>query len=128
MKLSQMTTGQALDALCRLAPQIANIIEDKAILDAVSSLMPDKKGGEAEKKDETGAGFKFMAGLGKVVPLLLKDHQADVYCILSVLNGKEPEEIAAQNLMETMAQVRETFTDREFMAFFKASVAQAVSG
>ncbi len=126
MKLSQLTTDQALDALCRLAPQISNIMEDKAVLDAISAIMPDKTKDD-EEQDKTGTGFKFMAGLGKVVPVLLKDHQEDVYCILSVLNSKEPQEIAAQSLMETMAQIRETFTDREFMAFFKSSVEQAVS-
>lgn len=127
MKLSQLTTAQALDSLCRLAPQIANIMEDSAVLDAVASLMPAKDEEDPEN-NKTGAGFKFMAGLGKVIPLLLRDHQEDMYIILSVLNGKEPEEIAAQSLMETMAQVRETFTDKEFMAFFKSSVEQAVSG
>jgi len=119
MKLSQLSTGQALDALCRLTPQISNILDDKAILDEIVGLLPDKK--DAKDTDVYGSGFRMMAGLGKLVPLLLRDHKEDVYCILSVLNEKEPSEIAAQGLMETVAQVRELFTDRELMAFFKSS-------
>lgn len=122
MKISQLSTGQALDALCRLTPQISNILDDKAILDEIVALLPDKK--KSEETDVYGSGFRMMAGLGKLVPLLLRDHKEDVYCILSVLNEKEPEEIAAQELMETMSQLRELFTDRELMAFFKSSVEQ----
>lgn len=126
MKLSQLTTDQALDALCQLTPAISGILEDESVMVQLTALLPEK--GKEVEEDMTGTGMRMMAELGKLAPVLLRDHREDVYSILSVLNSKEPEEIAAQNLLTTMGQVREAFMDRELLAFFRSSVGQAVTG
>lgn len=124
MKLSELSTDRALDALCELTPYVANIASDEVVAEAVGKFIGTDD--DADKDiDIYGKGLMFMGRIGKIIPILLKTHRGDVYGILSVINERPVSEIAAQNLMETMAQVRELFRDEEFAAFFKSSARQA---
>ena len=60
----------------------------------------------------------------EVLPLLLKNHRADVYGILSVLNEKPVDEIRAQPVRDTIRQVREAFRDEDLLSFFRSSARQ----
>ena len=136
MKLSDLSTDKALDVLCELTPYAANIMEDEKILSSLGDFMSEsvsvKKSRESEGNGEENCnentasvtGIRMFGGMVKNIPLLLKTHRPDVYGILSVLNEKSVEEIAAQPVRETVGQMREAFQDEDLMAFFKPSVRQ----
>lgn len=122
MKLSELSTDKALDALCELTPYVSNICEDT---DLVGTL------GEVIKYDDMNiyGQFALMAGkIGKITPILLRTHRADVYGILSVMNEKTVGEIAAQPVADTIRQVREAFQDVELLRFFKSFGRREQSG
>ena len=114
MKISTLTTGQALDTLCVLTPYIANITGDKSLTDALSKKLGKSKMSAAEVYTY---GAQKIAAL---VPILLKDHREDVFGILSVLNGTTPEEIAKQNVLITINQIKEAVQDKDLVDFFKS--------
>lgn len=122
MKLSQFTTDGALDALCQLTPHIASITTDQAFINEVGKIMDTKD------KSVYGMYALLVDRASAIAPILLRDHRADVYGILSVLNGKEPQEIAAQSIGETFSQLREVFQDKELAAFFKSFLGRGKSG
>ena len=55
-----------------------------------------------------------------IIPLLLKTHRSDIYAILSIVGEKSVEEIAVQNIMTTMWQMKELLNDKEMVSFFKS--------
>lgn len=117
MKLSQLTTDGAADALCVIAPHVYNITSDRAIVESVGKAL------NVEKTENLYGQYLLIADrIVEILPLLLKDHRADVYGILSVLNECTAEEIASQNILKTIRQVREAIHDEELRDFFKSSV------
>jgi hypothetical protein len=58
--------------------------------------------------------------LGKIVPILMKKRRAEMFGILAVLNEKTTEQIASQNMLVTMMQIRNLVNDRELIDFFKS--------
>lgn len=120
MRLSQMSTDRSLDALCQIAPAISAIVEDPAVEKAVEAMLPQKAEQGEEKPSLYAAAFGMIGGIGGLAPLLLREHRREVYCILSVLHEKEPEEIAAQNILTTLEQVKEAFGDRDLLSFFRS--------
>lgn len=119
MKLSELSTDQALDVLCELAPYVGNIANDEEVVNTIGKVMEN-----GQNLNPYGQVMLVVGRIGEFSPLLLKTHRPDVYGILSVMNERTAKEIAAQKLMETMRQVKELFQDEEFMAFFKSSVRQ----
>ncbi len=120
MKLSELTTDRALDVLCELTPHIYSITSDKNIVDSVSKVV-------RADLDNTSLYGQYMIIADRVVevlPLLLKNHRADVYGILSVLNEKPVDEIRAQPVRDTIRQAREAFRDEDLLSFFRSSARQ----
>lgn len=115
MKLSEMNTDQMAEALCAMSAPVSRICEDVLINDDLKKLGEDMKAG----------GMTMMQKLGRTVaiwlPGLLKTRREDVYEILSILTGKSMKEIAEQNGMQTMKDVRESL-DGELMNFFSLFV------
>ena len=101
MKLSELTTDQAADVLCELTPYIANITGDKSLLDELGKKFDSK--GKSVAELYTYAAKKCAV----LAPLLLKDHRADVFGILSVLNDTTAEAVAKQNVLTCLI-----FSDR----------------
>lgn len=127
MKLSELNTDKALDALCELTPYISNIAEDNNVVSALDAIMPEEneeqaKEGEQAKENGFAATFRIMSGFSRMIPVLLKTHRSDVYGILSITNEKPVSEIASQPINDTIRQVREAFQDSELISFFKSSV------
>lgn len=114
MKLSQLTTDQAADLLCQLTPYIANITGDKELLDELAKKFDSK--GKSVTELYMFAAQKYAT----LAPILLKTHKADVFGILSVLNETTPEAVGKQNVLATMAQIRDVFKDKELLDFFKS--------
>ena len=66
-------------------------------------------------------GLKVISSmLPKFVPILLKDHKADLYEIISVLSGKARKDIGQMKLTETITVLRESIDD-DLIGFFKSS-------
>lgn len=117
MKLSQMTTDRAMDVMCEITPYIANITADEELLAELKRAVDPK---EVATKAELMA--KGVEKVTKLVPIVLKKRKADVFGILAALNEKTVEEIGKQNILATMAQVREIVKDKDLMDFFKSCV------
>lgn len=115
-KLSELTTDECADVLCELTPYIVNIVSDKEIMDAVGKAV--------DKNTITQVGIMLLGAqkITAVIPLLLKTHRSDIYAILSIVGEKSVEEVAAQNIMATMWQMKELLNDKELVSFFKSWV------
>lgn len=111
-KLSDLGTDECLDVLCTIAPSIQAIVEDKDIMTALGKAI--------DKKGLTKAGVLMTAAskLVGAVPLLFKAHREDVYNILSTVGGVTVEEVKAQNMLDTMQQLKEILQDRPLLDFF----------
>lgn len=111
-KLSDLSTDECLDVLCTIAPSIQAIVEDKDIMTALGKAI--------DKKGLTKAGVLMTAAsrLVGAVPLLFKAHREDVYNILSSVGGVTVEEVKAQNMLDTMQQLREILQDKPLLDFF----------
>ena len=117
MKLSEMTTDSAMDVLCEITPCIANITADEELLEELRSAIDPKA-----VKTKAELMVKGVEKITKLVPIVLKKRKTDVFGILAALNEKTSEEIGKQNIIATMAQVREVVKDKDLMDFFKSCV------
>lgn len=117
MKLSEMTTDRVMDVLCEIAPCITNIASDEELLAELKNAIDPKA-----VKTKAELMVKGAEKVTKLVPIVLKKRKADVFCILAALNEKTAEEIGKQNIIATMAQVREVVKDKDLMDFFKSCV------
>jgi hypothetical protein len=117
MKLSEMTTDRAMDVLCEITPCIANITADEELLAELRNAIDPKA-----VKTKAELMVKVVEKITKLAPIVLKKRKADVFGILAALNEKTAEEIGKQNIIATMAQVREVVKDKDLMDFFKSCV------
>ena len=117
MKLSEMTTDRAMDVLCEITPCIANITADEELLAELRNAIDPKA-----VKTKAELMVKGVEKITKLAPIVLKKRKADVFGILAALNEKTAEEIGKQNIIATMAQVREVVKDKDLMDFFKSCV------
>lgn len=117
MKLSEISTERAADVLCELTPLVDSIITDEDLMQSLSAVV------NKEQTESMSVGQKMLlvsSKLGKIVPILMKKRRAEMFGILAVLNEKTPEQIASQNMLVTMMQVRDLVNDRELIDFFKS--------
>ena len=117
MKFSKITTDRAADVLCEITPYIANIVADEELLAELRNAVDPK---EVATQAELIA--KGIEKVTKLTPIVLKKRKEDVFGILAALNDKTIEEIGSQNIIATMAQVRDVIKDRDLMDFFKSCV------
>lgn len=117
MRLSQLTTDEALDVLCEITPYIMNISADETLLNAIKAKIKPEKGA-------TKAEIYVLAAdkVSRIVPIILKGHREDIYGMVGVINGKTVDEIRAQNILTTSKQISEMFKDKELLDFFKSCV------
>lgn len=117
MKLSEISTERAADVLCELTPLVDSIITDEDLMQSLSAVV------NKEQTETMSVGQKMLlvsSKLGKIVPILMKKRRAEMFGILAVLNEKTTEQIASQNMLVTMMQIRDLVNDRELIDFFKS--------
>lgn len=118
MKLSDLSTERAADVLCEITPYIANLAGDKKLLDALKEKLGIEKMSVAEV-------YTYGAQkLAVIVPIVLKDHRADMFGLLAVLNETSPDEIAKQTILTTMQQISDLVQDKELRDFFSSLLPQ----
>ena len=115
MKLSQLSTERATDVLCELTPYIANIVEDSELMESLRDAIDTDKVKTKAELIAIGAGK-----VTRIIPIILKKRRSDVYGILAVLNEKSVEQIAMQNFLITMKQIKDMAKDKELVDFFKS--------
>lgn len=118
MKLSKLTTDEALDVLCEITPYVSNIITDEELMETLNKTI---------KKDGMTRAGVLLAGaekLSRLVPIVMKEHRNDVYGILAAVNGLDVDEIAKQNIIKTSMQIRDVCADREMLDFFRSCAQQ----
>lgn len=116
MRISDMTTDAALDALCEIAEPLSEIIADTSLADALKRKVKLEEG--ASRMEVWTA---LLGQLSKVIPIVLKTHRRSVYEIVAAINGKSYEELKAQNILKTMGEIREIATDKAFFDFFRSA-------
>lgn len=115
MKISEISTDNAMDVLCELTPYITNIVTDEDLVGELKKAIDFKEANTMAEKMALTAGK-----ITKIIPILLKNRKSDVFGIVGVLNGKTIDEIAKQNVIVTMKQIRDIAKDKELLDFFKS--------
>lgn len=115
MKISEMSFNQACDATVRLVDPIARITSDDRLEPMLKEL--------ASHQGESGANaIRIISSmLPRFVPMLLKDHRADMVEILGILGDKKPKEVGEMKLKEVVQLIRDSLDD-DLIGFFKSSV------
>ena len=114
MKISDLSTDRALDVLCEILPNVNSICIDEELVEAVKKKI-SKKFSELSRAEILLIGAEKLTEIGLIA---LKKHRHDVLSILAAINGVEPEQVERQNIIKTMAMLRELAKDEELIAFF----------
>ena len=113
MKISELSTENALDILCEITPHINAICTDE---DLAAELKSKIKAEDVHSKAELVA--IGVEKLNKIIPIVFKKRLEDVIAILAALNGQSVEAIKKQNALKTAMQIREIAKDKELLDFF----------
>lgn len=115
MKISEISTDNAMDVLCELTPYVTNIVTDENLVAELKKAIDFKDANTMAEKIALTAGK-----ITKIIPIILKNRKHDVFGIVGVLNEKTIDEIAKQNIIVTMKQIRDIAKDKELLDFFKS--------
>ena len=115
MKISEISTDNAMDVLCELTPYVTNIVTDENLVEELKKAIDFKEANTMAEKIALTA-----EKITKIIPIILKNRKNDVFGIVGVLNGKTIDEIAKQNIIVTMKQIRDIAKDKELLDFFKS--------
>ena len=115
MKLSELSTEKATDVLCEIAPYAMNIMTDEELVGELKKSIDFKGANTMAQKIALTVGK-----ISKILPILLKKRKADLFGILGALNEKSIEEIAKQNIIKTMSQIKDISKDKELLDVFKS--------
>lgn len=115
MKISEISTDNAMDVLCELTPYVTNIVTDEDLVGELKKAIDFKEANTMAEK------MALIAGkITKIIPIILKNRKNDMFGIVGVLNGKTIDEVAEQNIIVTMKQIRDIAKDKELLDFFKS--------
>lgn len=115
MKISELSTEQALDVLCEITPLVSEIISDEDLAAEVKKKIGDTEG--LTRADIIAFGIEK---LGAIANVLLKKKRDSVCAVLAAVNLTDAETIKKQNIIKTLSQIRELAKDKEFLAFVKS--------
>lgn len=116
MKLSQISTDEAMNKIVEITPYVDDILKDGEVI----KIVKEKLNTEGIKKEELmEKGFeKGLEKVTKLVAILLKNKRESIFHILSIMNDKTVEEVKKQSLITTMKEITEIFTDKELRELF----------
>lgn len=119
MKISELTTDRGLDVLVEITPYVSNIATSENLAAELKKLAETPASSLKSSLQQVVYGADVFS---RLIPILLKERREDVYGILSVLNEKPIEQVASQNIMQTISEIREVFSDKDMLSFFKSFV------
>lgn len=115
MKLSEMTGDQLATCLCIISPCAERIAEDDEIVDVIKGCMSVR-----EVEGEKLRYLDIPRAVLRMIPVLLTKHKRDTFTILGAMNGKTADEIAQQNGLKMLAEIKAVF-DADMLSFFISS-------
>ena len=115
MKLSKLSTEKTVDVLCEIAPHITNIITDEELIGELRNAIDFKNAKTYAEKI-----MLVATKISKFIPIILKRRKTELFSILAAINDKTVEEIAKQNIITTMLQIKDVTKDKELLDFFKS--------
>lgn len=113
--LKDLSTDEACDVLCEIAPEIQSIVEDESLMETIGKPI------DAGNLTVAGARMTATGRVVSMIPLLLKTHRNALYGILAAISGEPKENIASQSIGETMQMARDAMNDELLMGFFTLS-------
>lgn len=122
MRISEFSTEKAMDVLCELTPFVTNIVTDELLVAELKSAVDFSKANTMAEKIALTTGK-----ITKIIPILLRNKKEDLFGIVAVLNEKTVDQIAKQNIIVTMKQIRDIAKDKELLDFFKSCTDTAES-
>lgn len=117
MKLSELTTKQALSKMLVLIPAVKELTGDMELLELFKkgySISPNATAEEIEA-------IKMKVGTEKlmdIIAMVIEKHENVIYKILSVVNERDIKEIQEQSIIETFSQIQSLFEDKALMQLF----------
>ena len=112
MALKDFTTDQAADVLVRLSAPLSNIATDEKIMETVGKSI------DTTGLTQVGRNIEAMKRVFTSLPLLLGTHKNDVFEVISIVNGKTVEDVAAQPITVTIKEIKEIVKDKDLLDFF----------
>lgn len=114
MKLSEMNGEQLATCLCIIAEPLERMADDNEIADVLRGCMKRSEDGKTVGVDIPRAVLRMM-------PVLLGKYRRDTFKILGAMNGKNADEIAKQNGLSVIRDIKACF-DKDLFDFFSLSV------
>lgn len=113
MKLSDIKGDRVLDVIADIIDPIANIVQDK---DVAAMFKREVVPEGMDARDF------FAKRMCKGLPILLKDHKADIIAIMAAIEGVTPEQYAVSlDFPKLLTDVMELVTDDAFLDFLSSS-------
>lgn len=113
MKLSDIKGDRVLDVIADIIDPVANMAQDKDV-----AAMFERKA----VPDGMEARDFFAQRMRKGLPVLLKNHKADIITVMAAIEGVTPEQYAASlDLPKLFTDVMEIVTDNALLDFLSSS-------
>lgn len=113
MKLSVIKGDRVLDVIADIIDPIANMVQDKDVA-AMFEYEAVPEGMEARDF--------FAKRMRKGLPILLKNHKADIIAVMAAIEGVTPGQYAASlDFPKLLTDVMELVTDDAFLDFLSSS-------
>ena len=116
-KISQLTTDEALVVFCELTPYINDIISDEELVEEIKRKIDKNGDGELSRIEMLRFG---VDKINKIIPIVLKKKREALLGIIAVMTDSELEDIKKQNIIITLAQVRDLAKDKDLMDFVRS--------
>ena len=116
-KISQLTTDEALDVFCELTPHINDIISDEELVEEIKRKIDNNGDGELSRIEMLRFG---VDKINKIIPIVLKKKRDGLLGIIAVMTDSELEDIKKQNIIITLAQMRDLAKDKDLMDFVRS--------
>jgi hypothetical protein len=116
-KISQLTTDEALDVFCEITPYINDIISDEELVEEIKRKIDKNGDGELSRIEMLRFG---VDKINKIIPIVLKKKRDALLGIIAAMTDSELEDIKKQNIIITLAQVKDLAKDKDLMDFVRS--------
>lgn len=118
MKISEMSTNKAADAIVRISAHLSNILDDGEMMEVIKTTA-------STGTENAMNGWANL--LTKVVPICLEKHRNDLFSIVAVLDNKTAEQVGEMKLIKTLNILKES-VDKELLDFFGSFTTRESTG